>query len=316
MVDFFAYVHPYNHTLSYSTFGHHIAPMIWIRTDPMISPDTRGAIAGDYFLRDMARAGTGDDARAGTGATIVDLLNSNTNDPKKLTGFLGNGSVKDRPWRPNVFLTMPVVHLKLHSERIIGTDVKKYTFPDSFLAYSNVIRDAIHALLAANYGEAWLERYAARYQGCSAKEPDVEERDLLYKMRAIEFRFLNEQDVKYANLVAGSPWSRSLWQMREKEIGAGRKQAVFDRVFTPGLMMLGVPPLIFVGVSAGTGLQIQNAIFALLDDVASRQAEFSFALSERAEKIGVSSYNELTSRLREIYAQCDVQVAAPQEDAA
>ena len=80
--------------------------------------------------------------------------------------------------------------------------------------------------------------------------------------------------------------------------------------------MLGVPPLIFVGVSVGTDLHIQNAIFALLDEVASRQAEFSFALSESAEKISVSSYDELTSRLKEIYAQCDVQVGAPQEDAA
>lgn len=315
LVDFFAYVHPFTHIHSFSTFGHYLAPMIWIRTDPIVSPGTRGAIAGDYYVRDMARVGAGHGAWAALGATIVDLLNSATNDPKKLNGILDEVSTADRPWRPNVFLKLPVSRLKLRRDTVIGTDVKKYAFPESFLAYTNLIRDAVDALIAADYENVWLDQYAARYRGDSAEGIDAAERGLLYRMRAIEFRFLNEQDVTYANLVSGSVWSRSLWRLREKEIGAQKKQAAI-RWVTPWLMVIGAPLWAAIGVSWGADIQINNTIFAMLDDVASRQAKFSFALSDRAEQISVSSYDELTSRLREIYEQCNPKTVQSCEKAA
>lgn len=227
VIDFFAYIWPqwgYDLIQPLATYGRTLVPLITVRTVPLASPDTAGAVAGMRYLAGLADPGDDPAAFAGAGATIVELLNCPQPDAYlQQNGLLPKSLlVEQRPWRPGTFIAWPTYQLTFDRDQTASdNELSIETAVDGLagvvadaLAIAGGRPDVLHEIEATN--AQWYDTDAAEAlrDGSALEEARA---GLLAAFARAERELLVRQTRDLLTRVESSGWTTTFREARARE---------------------------------------------------------------------------------------------------
>ena len=308
VVDFFKYQRTFWQHSDATTLlvGGVVFPLISIRTDPTVTPDTHGALLVHSALVPLMDNGVSRDgkgAELGFGANLVELINMEgpVSSPAVASPWIGLAS-EQRPLQDGRFIK--------YEFATKSSDFEPDTYdvgPRAFAPFINVIGDAVNLFGHAPTLSSGYRSYAGYFDKPLAIRWDANDfstsdrRELIKKFRFAEIQFLEHQTATLGKYYTQGDFRDDVQNMQRAE-----NKAEATRLLTSSIAGSLATQASGGNVWAGAQAQVQSAKAQTIDfsnRMFASSANLNLAINVPAgqENISAASLSELREKMKAMY---------------